>query len=86
MWQKTNEENENDALFDICNELNDENAAEYEQDPLLHDFLQKSFVKGRIQDVQAAIQEQTEVNQRASAVRKDPYLKYGIGINNYFQL
>ena len=30
LWQRTNEENENDALYDICNELNDENAAEYE--------------------------------------------------------
>ena len=27
LWQRTNEENENDALYDICNELNDENAA-----------------------------------------------------------
>ena len=50
-WDKTNEENENDAIYDVQEQIANEDAAEFEHDPLLHDFLQKSFVKGRIADV-----------------------------------
>ena len=51
LWDKTNEENENDAIYDIQEQIANDDAAEFEQDPLLYDFLQKSFVKGRIADV-----------------------------------
>ena len=81
-------EDDNDAIFDECQELNDEDD-ELERLQLLRSLLNRPNVK-RIGDEAheqlAAVAAAGGLEVKENATQKDPFLKYGVGIQNYFEL
>ena len=85
MFAKTAFEEDNDAIYDEQDELNEEDR-ELDRLPLLQSILNKSEIKSATDELAKDLGIEDTVVFKKNSVQKDPFLKYGIGIQNYFEL